>query len=276
MKVTWKKVTPRIAASMLEHNANNRRLNPSTVKKYASDMTAGRWEDNGQSIIMGPDEQLLDGQHRLHALIMAGVTLSFLVVRGVSEAARRTIDLTRARNIADQLRMAGVDNYVQVGTAARHALIMLGGGIPGYTNKNQSGVLSVPELMSFAESNEPLAESVRECAALKHIDSQGFLAAFHFVFGLIDEQKRDAFFKVLRTGLAKNEHHPAYLLRERLIRCRSDKGYNSGHVSHARKSAVIIRAWNAHMKRERLTRLMLPREGLGKTPSIHGIEAAAA
>lgn len=77
-------VTPEIAAEMLTHNTNNyRSASEQTVARYALDMKSGRWKENGEPIQFSEDGTLLNGQHRLKAIVKSSATIPMLVVRGI-------------------------------------------------------------------------------------------------------------------------------------------------------------------------------------------------
>lgn len=50
---------------------------PRVVTRYARDMAAGRWVMNGEPLILDPEGNLLDGRHRLAAVIEARVAVRF-------------------------------------------------------------------------------------------------------------------------------------------------------------------------------------------------------
>ena len=78
-------ITPEIAEKMLGKNTNNyRRLNSSTVTKYAREMFLGYWQVNGEPIVFSKDGTLLNGQHRLAAIIKSNTTQKMLVVTDVT------------------------------------------------------------------------------------------------------------------------------------------------------------------------------------------------
>jgi len=65
-------ITPSIAKGYLENNQNNRRVKDTKVKLYAREMMAGRWkEGTAEFIKISKAGNVLDGQHRLLAIIMA-------------------------------------------------------------------------------------------------------------------------------------------------------------------------------------------------------------
>lgn len=111
-------VTPDLARRWLERNPGNRRVDPARVATYAAAMQRGAWLANGETVKFSPKGDLLDGQHRLHAVCKAGVSVRIAVAEGVSELARLTLDAGKPRTIADRFRMNGVGERAQVAAAA--------------------------------------------------------------------------------------------------------------------------------------------------------------
>lgn len=68
-------VTPALAKQWLEKNTNNRNVNFAKVKKMAKDMREGHWDTTHQGIAIATDGTLVDGQHRLMAVVESGVTV---------------------------------------------------------------------------------------------------------------------------------------------------------------------------------------------------------
>ncbi len=70
MKTQIKKISPKIAQGFLDANTDNRKVSHLHVSQLAAEMTKGRWIENGVSIIFDETQQrLIDGQHRLYAII---------------------------------------------------------------------------------------------------------------------------------------------------------------------------------------------------------------
>lgn len=78
-------VTPSYAKNLLAKNKGNRNIRQRTVKIYASDMKNGRWQLTPQGIIISKNGNLLDGQHRLSAVVMADVSVPMNVTYDVEE-----------------------------------------------------------------------------------------------------------------------------------------------------------------------------------------------
>ena len=85
-KIGIVRVTPALATEWLEGNvALNRRLIPNLVTFYAAEMRAGKWRVNGESIKFSKSGALMDGQHRLHAIIKVNQSIPMVVVRELDQ-----------------------------------------------------------------------------------------------------------------------------------------------------------------------------------------------
>ena len=116
-------ITPEIAKEYLSKNhVINRRMRRLRVMAYAYDMRNGAWQFNGEAIRFDRNGNLVDGQHRLAAIIQAGVPIKMVVMRNVDECA--IYDRGAARSTTDSLVMAGFDieqvNSTNVAVARLH------------------------------------------------------------------------------------------------------------------------------------------------------------
>lgn len=97
-------VTPEIAKAMLSLSKGNRRTRPSRIKSYAAAMQRGEWIV-AQPIIFDAYGVLIDGHHRLMAVVIAGVTVEFVVLMGIPPAATTVMDTGSPRSVADLMRV---------------------------------------------------------------------------------------------------------------------------------------------------------------------------
>ncbi|QNL30839.1 hypothetical protein SEA_ESTES_151 [Mycobacterium phage Estes] len=123
-------VNPALASAWLEGNKGNRPLNTKHVQMLSNAIQAGRFQYNGDTIRISKEGTLLDGQHRLNAVIEADATVPMLVVFGLDEDVVSSIDQGRPRSVIDILRMRGlsvIHHNVVIGTAtilAQHTLAL--------------------------------------------------------------------------------------------------------------------------------------------------------
>lgn len=101
-------ITPEMAEEMLSDSRfKNRKIRQATVDIYADDMSNGRWKENGETIKITSDDRLIDGQHRLHAIIRSGKPQELLIVRGISPDVVDTIDTGLKRSLENALQFQG-------------------------------------------------------------------------------------------------------------------------------------------------------------------------
>ena len=94
------KITPAHAEKWLEMNTGNRRIRPSHVRHLAKQMEQGRWMLSPEPIVFSP-RRLLDGQHRLSAVLMSGCTIEASVALVQNEDVFRVLDQGVNRNNSD-------------------------------------------------------------------------------------------------------------------------------------------------------------------------------
>jgi hypothetical protein len=83
-------------------------------------MSAGRWISNGETFKRATNGTLLDGQHRLTAIVLSGVTLEeAVVISDLAPETQDTMDQGRARTVADVLGINAVKNASIVASVAR-------------------------------------------------------------------------------------------------------------------------------------------------------------
>jgi hypothetical protein len=99
-------VTPALAAEWLSRPwVRQRTLARNILAKYARAMIEGRWHQPSiDPIAFTESGELLNGQHRLTALVRTGVTLQMLVAYDVPEDLFDVIDTGRARTAAQFVR----------------------------------------------------------------------------------------------------------------------------------------------------------------------------
>lgn len=106
MVVVVTDVTPDMARRFLVGNVDNRKVRKQAVAEYAASMTAGTYALHHQGIAFDHLGKLLDGQHRLLAIVRSGVTVRMPVARNVPASSYVHIDEHRPRTVADRLKIA--------------------------------------------------------------------------------------------------------------------------------------------------------------------------
>lgn len=211
MKIELTTITPEVAARMLENNPSNRNIKRDHVAAIARDMTAGRWQINGDAIRLNGDGSLIDGQHRLSACVLSGVPFQTVVITGLSHDVRATIDGGAKRRHGDRLAMLGVHNANTVSAAAR-----LVAGIA--TGQGRRISMTSQELDAVLAANTGIHTSVN--FAGKAFQGMGsVLSAIHYIGTATgNADKADRYVAVFRDGIPSYQGCAAHALRERIIK----------------------------------------------------------
>lgn len=101
-------VTPAAAASYLDtlHEHQRRRMEAPTAR-MVRDMAEGRWVTTHEGIAFDTRGRLIDGQHRLAAIVASGVSLFLWVFRDLPDDAIQVINRGKARTMAHRLQCLG-------------------------------------------------------------------------------------------------------------------------------------------------------------------------
>lgn len=118
----WEVITPQIAKAYLACGvSNNRHINKMIVNKYKTDIANGNWMATHQGIAFDENGLLIDGQHRLTAIVESGVSVPMLVTRGVERPGLLVIDSGKTRTASDSLKISGYDVVIRSHNA--HAFV---------------------------------------------------------------------------------------------------------------------------------------------------------
>ena len=110
MKTRIELVTPKLAEKLLSKNCINRPVKKLTVDFYADIIKKGQWELNGESIKISKEGILLDGQHRLMAIVKSGIPIRTVIVEGLDSSTFDTIDQGVSRTTSDLFNVQGISN----------------------------------------------------------------------------------------------------------------------------------------------------------------------
>jgi hypothetical protein len=105
MKSQVEIVTPELAKLYLQNNDGNRPLRKSWIDYLSESIKRGEWQATHQGIAFSKNGRLLDGQHRLHAIIKANIPVNIFITRNVNESAFKVLDCGAKRTISDLTHM---------------------------------------------------------------------------------------------------------------------------------------------------------------------------
>jgi hypothetical protein len=233
MKTQTVDMDPGRATRMLDKGGVNRALSPGTVSKYARDMKAGRWLQTGEPIIVGDSGQVLDGQHRLRAVVESGVTVSMLLVSGVGQEAIHSIDTGKPRSAADVLGLLGHKNTNRLASVARHVHEAYSGASGRLSVAEIEGVIAKRPGVQWIMSNSANSTGTMGIAPV--------LAAFAICYDKNPEAAASAW-GAFRDGADLKKGDPMLALRNYLLITAQTTNAAS---THGGRASIVRRALTA-------------------------------
>jgi len=240
MKTSIETISPETAKRWLELNTRNRSVKAMWVTTLARVMKEGLWLLNGEPIKFAPDGALVDGQHRLLAVIKSGCTIQSLVVRGAPPDGVDRVP----RTISDSFEISGQDHARIFGRAIQ-SIHRIKNSMLGTSESNR---ITVVEALDFFRTNErKLRVSLDKVGlASKALLTRETLIAWHYLFAEKNSEKADEFILLLKTGVNLTITHPVHLLRKAL----TEDLMATRKMKHRTKLAFVIKSWNAFVSGE--------------------------
>lgn len=234
-------VTPDMAAGWLETNKENRPLRSRKLKSLIAAMRDGKFQLHGQAIQFDDKGRLIDGQHRLWAVVESQATVPMLVVKGLSRDTQYVIDRHAARTAGDSLAMRGVPNANVIAAAAR--LIIAYEADHAAFPQALKQEIPTDEIDNFTQKNrDGLIHAMRMTDKWRGLMSHSRATAIYFILAKTDRKAVVEFGERLLTGANLSAGSPILALRNRLLA--------EDHTSVSRSDVVllfvmVIKAWNA-------------------------------
>lgn len=244
------KVTPELALLWLQSNTFNRKISENIVNKYARDMKNGNWTLNHQGIAFDDSGVLVDGQHRLWAIIKSGSSIDIMVTQGAS---RVGVDELRVRDTAAVIKFGGLSSWlenedIQIAKAIYpvffdHKHVAKSAyEVVGIADKYKDGILFVKNV--FNKKSKGIHSAM--CRAC-------FCAAYyHF-----SEAKLARMVKSLYSGVVNSADEAIVIRARELLLSDVAKG---GHSERRKVAKSICRAIQAYCNEEGLTKLREPKD----------------
>ena len=217
-------ITPQMASEMLSHNMRNRRLSDSRVKSYAKDILNGKWTDTPTPIAFSAEGVLIDGQHRLSAVVVANTPVKMMVAYDVPTDA--VIDRGLPRDSGSALYIRGLiskDTSTRecMAIVNRYLTIQSGTEIQDYEradfiNAHQDHLIAAMEISRAGSRRNSLCKKAPVQTAIT--------AA---LIGGVSEETLTEFANIVNTGFMSDESQSsAVLLRNYLLEASA-----SGHTA---------------------------------------------
>lgn len=205
----WMDVDPATARRWLENNFRNRPISDDVVAAYARDMTNGVWVPTHQGVAFNDRDELIDGQHRLHAIIRSGRTVRMMVTFGLASVIEGhemttmdAVDRGRTRSVADQLK---IQHGMKDGTIIASICSVLGRLCYGQRTRR----LSVGQTLEIYRAFESaITFVIARRSKMQGVRSAGVLAGFAFALAAQPGDPIENYYCSLQLGEFPGERSP--------------------------------------------------------------------
>lgn len=247
---TAEMITPELAAEWLVRNKRNRTLNRALIETYARDMWADNWKLTGEAVKFDLNGDLIDGQHRLHAIVLAQKPVALYVVRGIDPDAQFVLDTGRKRTAADALQLQG--HTVKATTLAAAARLGVGWteGEIKFSVQSRIRTITHAEVFQFVAANPDLVEATGQ--AVYRIQIPPSVLAFTiWLTRRVDIDDATTFFSQLHEHRTEGPGDPLLTLTRRLSAIAAGRE----KTPQVTLAYLVIRTWNAWRKHETIHNL---------------------
>ena len=241
-------VTPDMAVEILELNKINRPLRQEVVNRIARQIAAGKWRYNGETVKITHTFDVLDGQHRLWAIIEAKRAVETLVAFGIDREAFETIDTLRAnRSLGDTIALEGQLQYRnQIGQALAWLIRYERGVLEKY--RAPANRIENADVKEAYRNNPNIVHAVQQGGKVKKLVNTALAGFFYYVLANQNTALADQMIEILRDPSKTKVAHPFYLLRHYLVAERT-------HKDPVKIVALMVKAANAAYAGKELTAL---------------------
>jgi len=234
-------IGPEKALEYLENMEPNRRVSDDNMHKIANDMVDGEYLDElAYAIRLDTHSRLIDGQHRLWAIVESGKTFDFLVVRNLPTSSMDHIDKVLPRRVGDNHHRKGEKNASLLAASLNLYNTFLESGIVMRSGGYKS--LTTTQSDAFLRDNPDIRLTVSKSEALRKVfkGHKATWATIYYILRLMDKEDADGFMTKVRTGEDLKAGNPIFALRSRLIADMSA----IRRLQPREYSALILKAWN--------------------------------
>lgn len=201
------------AAFALQYNTDNRNLRKQHVEHLANMITSGQWRsDHPVPIVFSREGVLLDGQHRLQAIVYAELTdgdyVTVRVITGADPAVREYIDCGLTRAMTDRVKLTGNDSGDKV--------VVQAAGLHYYLHNNMRTKLTPDDTKNFYETFKDKLDKIYPIRRHEKGTGQAAVVVALMEYMHHDTDKAIAFYVDLFTPAGNVQQ--AQRLRDHLIR----------------------------------------------------------
>lgn len=253
-----------MAAHWLTLNVRNRNLRPRLVHQYGRDMTEGRWHFDGAPVRFDSNGSLIDGQHRLSAILRSGEGQLLIVITGLPTEAQVVTDTGGKRGASDMHKLDGREHgstlaaVTRIAVAWNRGLITTSGSDPGETvsNIHQREVVAADPNLTWAVE---MAVKYRRAKFM----TPATLGLFFWLLADIDREGAVEYIDAIANYATAGEGDPRLAVLRRLSTARVDDDVQarSKKLGAVAATFVLVRGWNAWVAGNQLAFIRISANG---------------
>lgn len=257
-QVVIKLVTPHEAQALLDARNNvNRPFVERRAIEMAEAISNGRFVFNGDTVRFDRNGKLLDGQHRLWAIAVAGIPAKLLLIFGLDPEVFDTIDVGARRSGGDTVSCMGFKKYRNEIASACQWLTRLQRG--DFVESLRPQKVKNADVKKCLRDNLDVVRSVERCTAARSIMNVGILSALHYRVACRDADLAERMVSTLREPAGISIHDPFYVFRDTALQDKAQTVRRSPAVM----LALLIKAANAGAAGKTVKRLVWRCQGYG-------------
>ena len=252
-------MTPKKAKELLEQNINNRPINKTYVNYLVEQIKNKNFIRVGDCISIDKYGELLNGQHRLYAIVLAGIPVKVDIKYGTDPKAKYYQNTGRPTTLNDKGSIFLSDYNLKpfmYSPICRTMEFFKNGG--KYTTKKMN--FNAMEVKNFIEKNNLLSIlqkiSNKRKKGKSIFGNQALALSKEIIFNLIDENKSDYLFdKIYESDITKGtlEHKLYTWLLERKNSNKNNSKWGKGGEDML--DNAINKTWKALLTNKNITRM---------------------
>jgi len=263
-------VTPELAKSLLNIAENagfkNRNCSERRVAYLCHVIESGQWADSNDCVCVDTEGVLINGYHRMNAIIKTDSPVWMTIKRGMERATFQSMDTGKKRTASDVLTIEGVSNSALVARALK-LLYMYeehGNLFFGRKGNGEIDLVTNAHVLHLLSENPEIVECTKFIKGLNQVNRlmpPGFLAFAHYLLKICKQHDPvavdDFFLKLNSDGLSEKNETP-FLLRKKLL---EDKLCSGGtQLTLRAKYSLFIKCWNYYIIGTKLSMLRFSRD----------------
>jgi hypothetical protein len=250
-------ITPSMAEEWLKYSLDNsdvvrnRPVSDSVVESYVKEIEKGAWVLNGETIKLTEDGIVLDGQHRLWAIVYADKPITTWVVKGVDAKAFATIDRGSKRTVGNILAITGESDTNVLAASLNHLFRYRNRTMERSVTRNSQ---TAQEAMDLLEREPELKDSpvpVRAWFKATGVMPLSAAVFLHYILSQKHPRIADEFMEKLGTGIDLSRGDPVRILREKLLLRRTSPRHR---LNTKEMLALAFKAWKIRLAGKAITK----------------------